>query len=237
MRTVDVARRAERRERDRERFAGGIAGDPLGEFERALQRLRRGRPRSARVRPSSAKRSSRAIASRRFARPNGGPRPGERGALGRGHDLGAPARIGFEEQRRLLQARRPAIEQRLGQPSIQRSLDALFGAAGERGIKPRIDGGAAVSRERDEDFDFVVIGEHADEFGVEVVAPRDRAGARIVARGGGEQPLARQRDRALQNMERGLAAEGFEGREDVGGLGAGREFARDRASASHRRRP
>ena len=150
--------------------------------------------------------------------------------MSRGHDLGAPARIGFEEQRRLLQARGPAIEQRLGQPPIQRSLDPLSGATRERGEKPQIDRGAAVADKREQNFDFVVIGEEANELGVEIVAPRHGAGARVVPGGGGEKPLARQGGRALQNMERGFAAEQFDAREDVGGLGAGRELARDRVA-------
>ena len=38
----DVVGRAERRQRDGERLAGAIAGDPVGEFEGAFQRLREG---------------------------------------------------------------------------------------------------------------------------------------------------------------------------------------------------
>ncbi len=130
----------------------------------------------------------------------------------------------------MFQAHRLAIEQRPGEAPIRRRLDPLVGATGERGEKPRFDRRAAVPGERDENFDFLVIDEDANELGVEVVAPRDGAGARVVACGGGEESLARRDGGELQNVERGFAAAEFEARKDVGGLGAGREFARDRTA-------
>ena len=214
----DVARRAERGERDRERFAQGSRAMRRASSSGARQRLGEGAGEAfgfAAEREALEPRDR----LRGVARPMRRSRRRQRGALSGEHDLGAPTEVGFQEQRRFVEPRRAAPEQRLGQPGVQGSLDPLFGAAGEQRVEPRIDRRAAVSRQRDEDFDFAVVGEKRHEFGVEVVAPGDGAGARIVARGGGEKPFARQGDRALQNVERGLAAHRFERRRHLDRLG------------------
>ena len=207
-----------------------IAGDPLGEFERAFQRLGEG----AREALGFGRRARIARAARSL------PAHSRRRTGGLGPPSAARCAAAMISARRLESASRnsaacsrPAgprsssasASRRSSAPSI-RCLARRASAAKSRGSI----GGAAIAGEREENFDFVVIGEDANEFGVEIVAPRHGAGARIVAGGGGEEPLARQGGRALQNMERGFAAERFEARENVGGLGAGREFARDRAA-------
>ncbi len=77
-------------------------------------------------------------------------------------------------------SRRPAVQKRLRQATVERCLDPLPRAPRELGEEPRIDGRPAIARQREQHLDFVVLSENGDKFLIEIVASRDGAGARIV---------------------------------------------------------
>ena len=119
------------------------------------------------------------------------------------------------------------LEQRQREATVERGVDSQPRLTGKPAEHARFDRRAPIARQRQQDFDLVVLDKKADELDVEILAARHRARPRVVAPRRVEKKLARQRDGAPQRVERGFPAKRIEDREDIAGFRARRELTRD----------
>ena len=177
--------------------------------------------------PAIASCSSRAATARGFAAVESGISPAKGGALRGGDDAAAVRRVGLEEQRRLFDRRRRALEQRVDQPTVAGCFDARLGAARQRSETRSVDRRTAIARQRQRDLDLFAFDQPRHQRGVEIGAACDGARLRRFAVGRRRESKAGQRDRLGERDQRRLAAHRLDGGERVGRCRIGREPARE----------